>query len=31
MEGLNYLTCDEMDKAWKLFNKWAEITMQKEV
>ena len=29
MEGLKYLTCDEMDKAWELFNKWAELTMVK--
>ena len=28
MEGLKYLTCDEMDKAWNLFNKWAELTMR---
>ena len=29
MEGLKYLTCDEMDKAWELFNNWAELTMRK--
>ena len=29
MERLKYLTCDEIDKAWELFNKWAELTMRK--
>ena len=29
MEGLKHLTCDEMDKAWELFYKWAELTMNK--
>ena len=29
MEGLKYLTCDKMDKAWELFYKWAELTMNK--
>ena len=28
MEELKYLTCDEMDKAWELFNNWAELTMR---
>ena len=28
MEGLSYLTCDEMDKAWELFYKWGELTMR---
>ena len=29
MEGLKYLTCDEMDKPWELFYKWSELTMRK--
>ena len=28
MEGLKYLSCDEMDRAWELFYKWAESTMK---
>ena len=28
MEGLKYLTCDEMDKAWELFNKKEKLTMR---
>ena len=28
MEELKYLTCDEVDRAWELFNKWAELTMK---
>ena len=28
IKELKYLTCDEMDRAWELFNKWAEVTMQ---
>ena len=28
MEELNYLTCDEMDRPWELFNKSAELTMK---
>ena len=28
MEGLKYLTCDEMDRAWELFHKWGESTMK---
>ena len=28
MEELNYLTCDEIDRAWELFNKLSELTMK---
>ena len=28
MEGLKYLTCDEIDKAWSLFYKWGKLTMR---
>ena len=26
---LNQLTCDEMDRAWNIFYKWGERTMEK--
>ena len=29
MESLKYITCDEMNKAWELFYKWVELTMNK--
>ena len=28
MEGLKYLTCDVVDRAWSLFYKWGESTMK---
>ena len=27
-EMLNYLTCDEIDRAWELFYKWGERIMK---